>query len=329
MTTQTTRTMSAIGHDRYGPPADLEIRDVPVPTPSDGQVLIQVRAAGINRGDGLAIEGIPYAARLSYGLTRPKHGIPGTDMAGTVVDFGPGVSGLTVGDEVFGWATGSFAEFAVAPESTLVERPAGVVVENASAAPTVGVTALQALRDVGGVEPGNHVLVVGAAGGVGTFAVQIAKSLGAEVTGVCSGRDAGMVRSLGADHIVDYTREDVVKRKKAYDIVVDLVGVSTLSEGRGMLRAGGTYVVVGGGKPRSITGMSRFLSAYALSPFGPETLRPLFSTKNREDLMFVSQLLDSGEVRPVIDAVVELEGGPAAIAAVHTGHARGKVVLTP
>lgn len=331
MTTQerTTNTMAALRHDRYGPPAALEHRTVPVPTIGDDEVLVRVRAAGVNRGDGLAIEGIPYAARLSYGITRPKHPVPGTDLAGTVVEVGPNVTGLGVGDEVFGWGSGAFAEYAAAPASALVGRSDHVAVEQAAATPTVGVAALQALRDVGGLEHDSHVLVIGAAGGVGTFAVQIAKSFGAEVTGVCSGRDAGIVRSLGADHIVDYTREDVTERRHSYDLVVDLVGANTLTAGRRILRAGGTYVVVGGGNPRSITGMSRFVSAYALSPFGSGNLRPLFSSKKPEDLAFVAQLLESGEVRPVVDAVTDLSVGAAAIAAVHTGHARGKVVLAP
>lgn len=331
MTTQerTTATMTAIRHDRYESPAVLQVGEVPVPAIGDGEVLVRVRGAGINRGDGLAIEGIPYAARLSYGLTRPKHPVPGTDLAGTVVEVGSDVAGIEVGDEVFGWGTGAFAEYAVAAASALVHRPEHVAVEQAAATPTVGVAATQALRDVGGLERGDHVLVIGAAGGVGTFAVQIAKTLGAEVTGVCSGRDAGIVESLGADHIVDYTREDVTERRDAFDVVVDLVGAATLTAGRRMLRADGTYVVVGGGNPRSFTGMSRFVSAYGLSPFGPGSLRPLFSSKRPADLSYIAGLLASGEVRPVIDAVTDLAEGPAAIAAVHTGHARGKVVLTP
>lgn len=331
MTTQeqTTNTMAAIRLDRYGPPTALEYGEVPVPAIGADEVLVRVRAAGVNRGDGLAIEGIPYAARLSYGLTRPKHPVPGTDVAGTVVEVGPDVAGLAAGDEVFGWGAGAFAEFASAPATGLVRRPDRVSVEQAAAAPTVGVAALQALRDVARVGKGSHVLVIGAAGGVGTFAVQIAKTLGAEVTGVCSGRDAGIVQSLGADNIVDYTREDVTQRRRSYDTVVDLVGANTLTAGRRMLRARGTYVVVGGGNPRSITGMSRFISTYVLSPFGPGNLRPLFSTKKPDDLAFVAQLLASGDARPVVDAVTRLSDGPAAVAAVHTGHSRGKVVLAP
>lgn len=204
---QTTGTMRAIRHDRYGPPATLQCGDTPVPTIGPGEVLVRVRAAGVNRGDGLAIEGIPYAARLSYGLTRPKHSVPGTDLAGTVVDVGPDVDGFEVGDEVVGWGTGAFAEYAAAPASTLVERPDRVAIEQAAATPTVGVTALQALRDIGRIERGHQVLVIGAAGGVGTFAVQIAKTFGAEVTGVCSSRDAGIVGSIGADHVVEVTLE--------------------------------------------------------------------------------------------------------------------------
>lgn len=331
MTTQQTTagTMTAIRHERYGSPTTLEYRETTTPSIAEDEVLVEVNAAGINRGDGLAIEGIPYAARLSYGLTRPKHQVPGTDLAGTVVAVGAKVAGFEPGDEVFGWGSGAFAEYAVAPAATLVARPGHIAIEEAASAPTAGVAALQALRDVGGVGEGQHVLVIGAAGGVGTFAVQIAKTLGAEVTGVCSTRDAGIVRSLGADHIVDYTQENVVERRGRYDVVIDLVGANTLTAGRRMLTEGGTYVVVGGGNPRSITGMSRFLAAYVLSPFGAGRLRPLFSTKKPEDLTQLAQLLENGAVHPVIDAVTPLRDGADSIAAVHTGHARGKVVLTP
>jgi NADPH:quinone reductase-like Zn-dependent oxidoreductase len=328
MRTQLPTTATAVHLDHYGPPADVEPRTVQVPTPADDQVVVRVRAAGINRGDGLAVEGLPYAARLSYGVTRPKQPVPGTDVAGHVEAVGAGVDSLRPGDTVLGWASGAFAEYAAAPAAGLVPKPEAVSFEAAAATPTAAVTALQALR-LGRATGGRHVLVVGASGGVGSFAVQLAKARGAEVTGVCSTRNLSLVRSLGADHVVDHTAEDPTAARRRYDAVVDLAGRRPLSSARRVLRPGGTYVVVGGGNPRSLTGTGRFVAAALLSPLGPERLRPLFASQDREDLETVVSLLSSGEVRPFVEAAYRLPDAADALDVVHRGRARGKVVLVP
>ena len=320
--------MKGIFYDGYGSTDVLEFRDVDIPSVGGDGVLVRVQAASVNRGDGLAVEGIPYAARLTYGLMGPKHTIPGSDLAGRVEAVGNDVTSLKPGDDVFGWATGAFAEYATATSSKLMPKPAHLTFEQAAAAPTAAVTALQGLRDVGQIKSGHHVLVVGASGGVGTFATQIAKAFGAEVTGVASTRNTDLVRSTGADHVIDYTREDFTAHRRRYDLILDMVGKAPLSEGRRALTPNGVYVVVGGGNPRSITGMGRFAKAKLLSPFVPQRFRPLFSKQNRHDLEVLAELLDAGKVLPVIDAVYDLTGGPEAIGYVRAGHARGKVVIT-
>lgn len=315
-----------LGH--YGSPAQVSLRAIELAGPADDEVIIQVRAAGVNRGDGLALEGLPYAARLSYGLTRPKQPVPGTDVAGHIEAVGANVSTLSVGDPVLGWASGAFARYANAPASSLLTKPDEVSFAEAAATPTTAVAALQALR-LGQVEADRHVLVIGASGGVGSFAVQLAKALGAEVTGVCSTRNISMVRSFGADHVVDYTVDDLSGVRRQYDAVVDLAGRRALRTARRMLTKRGTYVVVGGGNPRSITGMGRFLSAMTLSPFGPERLRPLFASQSREDLETVIELIADRRVRPFVEATYDLRDAADAIEYVHQGRATGKVVLVP
>ena len=328
MQTQLPATATAVHLDRYGSPDELGAREVDVPRPAPDGVVLRVGAAGINRGDGLAIAGLPYAARLSYGVTHPKHPVPGTDVAGTVVAVGPEVTTLRPGDPVFGWATGAFAEYAAAPPASLVATPASLTVEEAAATPTAAVAALQGLR-TGGVEAGRHVLVIGASGGVGSFAVQLAKARGAEVTGVASTRNMDLVRALGADHVVDHTAEDATAARRRYDAVLDLAGRTPLRNARHTLARGGTYVVIGGGNARSLTGMRRFAAAAVLSPFGAGRLRPLFSAPRREDLEAVAELLASGEVRPYVEAAYDLRDAADAIDYVHRGRARGKVVLVP
>lgn len=320
--------MKTTFHAEYGSADVLEFRDIETPAVNGDRVLVRVHAAGVNRGDGLAVEGIPYAARLTYGLLRPKHGVPGTDVAGHVEAVGNDVTALKPGDAVFGWATGAFAEYATARSSMLIPKPAHLTFEQAAASPTAAVAALQGLRDVGRIRPGHQVLVVGASGGVGTFATQIAKAFGAEVTGVASTRNVDLVRSTGADHVIDYTREDFTSLGRRYDLILDMVGKAPLSAGRRALKPNGTYVVVGGGNPRSITGMGRFAKAALLSPFGPQRLRPLFSKQNPHDLEALRELLDKGKVLPVIDAVYDLTDVPEAIRYVQAGNARGKVVVT-
>lgn len=320
--------MKAISHDRYGSADVLHFEDLDVPTVGDDEVLVRVRAAGVNRGDALAVEGIPYAARMTYGVMTPRHRVPGIDVAGIVEAAGNSVTAFEPGDEVFGWSHGAFAEFTSTHADILVRKPEQLTFEQAAAAPTAGVAALQGLRDVGRIESGQRVLVVGASGGVGSFAVQIAKAFGAEVTGVCSTRNIDLVRSTGADHIIDYTRESFTRHESRYDLILDMVGRERLAAGRRALRKGGTYVVVGGGNPRSITGMGRFARATLLSPFVPQRLRPLFSKQDRKDLVALSDLLDGRKVLPVIDAVYDLYDTPEALGYVQGGHARGKVVVT-
>jgi len=321
--------MKAIYHDRFGSPDVLELRDLDTPTPGTGEVLVEVHAAGMNPGDRHAIRGVPYAARLmGYGLTKPKQTVPGMDLAGRVAAVGDGVTRFAVGDEVFGWTTGAFAEFATASEQSLEPKPGHLTFEQAAAVPTAGFAALQALRNVGKLEAGHQALVIGASGGVGTFAVQIAKALGAEVTGVASTSNVDLVRSTGADRVIDYTVQDFTQDSARYDVAVDLVGKAPLSSAARVLKPEGTYVVVGGQNPDSITGMGRFVKALALSPVLRRRLRPLFSKPNNDDVGVLRQLLDSGNVLPVIDAVYDLPGAVEALRYVEAGHTSGKVVLT-
>lgn len=318
----------AVHYDRYGPPRQVGLRDLDVPPARSGEVVVKVRAAGVNRGDALAIAGLPYAARLSYGARGPRNPVPGTDVAGTVETVGPDVTAPKPGETVFGWAVGAFAEYAVAPSSRLLLKPDGVSFQQAAATPTPAVTALQALR-AGRLRAGQRLLVIGASGGVGTFAVQLGRAVGATVTGVCSTGNVGLVRSLGADRVIDYTTGDLGALRGQFDTVVDLAGSIPLSVARHLVGPLGTYVVVGGGNPRSVTGMRRFASAVIRSPLGPGRLRPLFATPRREDLAAVSGLLAAGDVVPVVEAVYDLGDAADAIDAVHRGHCRGRVVLVP
>lgn len=321
--------MKAVFHDRFGSLDVLEMRDLEPPTPRPAEVLIRVRAAGVNPGDRHAIRGVPYAARLmGYGITVPKHPVPGQDLAGRVEAVGTNTTRFKPGDEVFGWTHGSFAEYATAPEEYVRPMPRHLTFEQAAAVPTAGIAALQALRDVGSVQPGNSVLIIGASGGVGTLAVQIAKALGATVTGVASTRNLELVRSTGADQVIDYTVEDPTEVGDRYDQVIDLVGTASLRSASRVLGRDGTYVVVGGQKPDSMTGMGRFASALVLSPLLRRRLRPLFSTPNNDDLEALRQLLDNGKVLPVIDATYDLHGAADALRYVEAGHSRGKVVIT-
>jgi NADPH:quinone reductase-like Zn-dependent oxidoreductase len=320
--------MKAIVHRKYGSPDVLEFRGIDPPAIGPDEVQVRVHAAGVNRGDVLAVEGIPYAARLTYGVLKPKNEVAGTDLAGHVETVGKDVTEFRPGDEVFGWCTGAFAELAAASQGTLAKKPTNLTFEQAASVPTAGVAALQALRDIGRIQAGHQVLVVGASGGVGTFAVQIAKSYEAEVTGVCSARNADLVRSTGADHIIDYTSEDFTQAVGRYDVIVDLVGRTSLASSRRALRPSGTYVVVGSPNARSLTGMGRFVKALALSPFVRNRIRPLFSKPKHEDLESMRELLEAGKVLPVIDGVYDLRTASEAIGYVGAGHARGRVVVT-
>jgi NADPH:quinone reductase-like Zn-dependent oxidoreductase len=292
-------------------------------------VLVEVRAAGVNRGDALEMRGWPYLARLmGYGVGRPKHQVLGTDIAGTVIAVSEGVTGIDVGDEVVGFGTGAFAEIALMPASTVVHRPDAVSAEDAASMPTTAVTALQAIRDAARVEPGHHVAVIGASGGVGIFAIQIAKVRGAEVTAVASGRNADLVRSIGADHVVDYATDDIATHTGRYDAIIDLVGNQPIRSLRRALAPTGAFVVVGGQNPQTLTGMRRFAAAAAMSPFTRQRLVPLFSKPNRDDLDVVIELARTGAVRPFVGRTFDLSDTAEAIRHIETGHGTGRTVVT-
>ncbi len=320
--------MQTIVHDSYGPPESLRLQDVPAPRADGRSIVIRVRAAGVNRGDTLATEGIPYATRLTTGLSRPKRVRLGADVAGVVEAVGDAVTDLEPGDQVVGWADSAFAELTTARPERLLRKPATLTFEQAAAIPTAAVTAWQALHKAGTPKAGQRVLVLGASGGVGTFAVQLAKALGAEVTGVASTRNLELVRSTGADRVLDYTRDDLSASVGHYDLVVDLVGRERLTAARRVLRPGGSYVVVGGQNARSLTGAGRFARAALLSPWVRQRLRPLFATQDRAALEEVLALTAEGKVLPVVDATYDLRDAPDALAYVAAGHARGRVVLT-
>jgi NADPH:quinone reductase-like Zn-dependent oxidoreductase len=321
--------MKAIVQNTYGSADVLELRDVDKPAVGHGDVLLRVHAAGFNPGVWHAMTGRPYVMRLmGFGLRRPSVRIRGTDVAGRVEAVGEGVAGLQPGDDVFGECQGSFAEYASAPERKLVRKPAHLTFEQAAAIPDSGVTALQALRNMGRVKPRQKVLIIGAAGGIGTFAVQIAKSLGAEVTGVCSTTKTDLVRSIGADRTVDYTHEDFAGGRARYDVILDTAGNRSLSHLRRALAPRGTLVIVGGEGGGRWFGLGRQLRASLLSPFVGQNLRSLFSMdRPNADLQFLKELVETGKLLPVIDRTFALSEVPEAIRYWEAGHARGKIVI--
>jgi len=327
--TRSEPTAKAVTRDRFGSPDVLQFTDIPQPcVPADG-ALVAVHAAGVNQGDALEMRGWPYLARLmGYGIRHPKRRVPGTDLAGTVVAVGDDVDGFEVGDDVVGWGAGAFADIAVVQASMVIQRPMTVNVEEAAAMPTAGVTALQSVRDAARVTPGQRVAVLGASGGVGTFATQIAKAFGAEVTGVSGARNVDLIRSIGADHVLDYTSDDITSHPGRYDVIIDLVGNQPLRSLRRALTRTGTLVVVGGQNPRSLTGMRRFATAAFTSPFTPQRLVPLFSKPNRNDLAELAALITDGAVRPVIGDYFHLPDTADAVRKIETGHATGKIVIT-
>jgi len=321
--------MKAIMHDSYGSPDVLELKEIDKPVIRDDQVLVRVKAASVNPLDWHYMRGLPYLVRLQSGLSKPKRKRRGADLAGQVVAVGKDVARLQTGDEVFGEAGGAFAEYVAASEKVLAHKPANVSFEAAAAAPVAGQTALQGLRDKGQIQPGQKVLINGASGGVGTFAVQIAKSFGADVTGVCSSANVDMVRSIGADGVIDYTQEDFTQSEQRYDVMLDTVGNHSLSECKRVLNPDGVYVSVGsntmGDWIGPLTHVSRVMTA---SWIGSQRLVPMLATANREDLAVLGELLESGDVTPVIDRSYPLEETAAAIRYLEEGHAKGKVVIT-
>ncbi len=321
--------MKAVVQRGYGPPEVLEYTDVGRPLVGDGDVLVGVRAASVHPGDYFVMTGVPSIVRLAFGLRRPRHPIPGRDLAGVVAAVGKDVSDLQPGEEVFGWSTtGTLAEYACVPADQLVRIPPNLSAGQAAAVPTSGITALQALRDIAHVQPGQAVLVTGASGGVGTFAVQIAKALGAEVTGVCSTRNMELVRSVGADHIIDYTRTDFTRMGLRYDVIFDSVEAQSLSEVRRALTPTGTLIPNSGRGGRWVGPLGRVVKARARSVFTRQTLRPFTSFEKRQDLLDLAELLEAAQLTPVIDRTYPLSAAADALRYVGAGHTRGKVVIT-
>ena len=322
--------MRAAVQDRYGPPSVVMASEVEVPTPGPTEVLVRVAAASVHPGDFFILTGEPYLARLAFGLGRPRQGIRGMDLAGVVAAVGRDVTDWRVGVQVFGWATGgALAEYACVPAANLVPLPAGVSMAEAAAAPTSGMTALQALREVARVRPGQSVLVVGASGGVGSFAVQIAKALGAEVTGVCSTANVALVRALGADHVIDYTTTDVTASGQQYDVILDSAEAQPLAAMRRALASTGTLIPTSGRGGRWLGPIGRILKARLLSVVTRQRLKPFVALGKRRDLLALADLLASGQVRPVIAATYTLDEASEALRQVGTGHTPGKVVIVP
>ncbi|GAB3536339.1 NAD(P)-dependent alcohol dehydrogenase [Arthrobacter tecti] len=322
-------TMRAAVQHRYGPPSVVEVSQVGLPLPGRGDVLVQVGAASVHPGDYFVMTGKPYMVRLAFGLRRPRHGIPGMDLAGVVAAVGKDVTGLRAGEEVFGWSTaGALAEYACVPAGNLVPLPSNLSVVDAAAVPTSAMTALQALRDIAKVRAGQTVLVTGASGGVGSFAVQIAKSFGAEVTGVCSTGNVDLVRSLGADHVVDYTRTDFTETGKRYDVILDNVEAQNLAAVRRALMPTGTLIPNSGRGGRWVGPLGRIVKSRVLSGFTHQRLRPFTSIGKRKDLLTLADLLATGQVTPVIDRTYPLDEAADALRYVGDGHTRGKVVIT-
>ena len=328
-----TNPMKAIVYCDYGL-GNLKLENVEKPVPNDDQILIRVRATSVNPYDWHFIEGTPKIMRLGVGLRKPKDTRLGVDYAGTVEAVGKNVTQFKPGDEVFGGRGGAFAEYVCVRQDRLVAtKPANITFDQAGSADIAGVTALQAVRDKGKVQPGQKVLINGASGGVGTFAVQIAKSYGADVTGVCSTRNVDLVRSLGADHVIDYTKEDFTKRDQKYDVILDNVANHSISEYRRVLTPKGKYIVIGGGSGakdwQGLFGMmTRLFKAMLLKPFVSQEMGMMLTDPKQNDLVVLADLMQSGKVKPVIDRTYTLEQLPDAIRYVEEGHARGKVVIT-
>jgi NADPH:quinone reductase-like Zn-dependent oxidoreductase len=323
------RTMKAVVRDTYGSADLLTVADVERPSIARDEVLVQVRAAGLDRGVWHVMTGQPYLIRVAgYGLRRPKTATLGSGLAGVVEAAGADVTGLAPGDAVFGVGRGSFAEYAPARPDKLARMPANLTFEQAAAVPVSGVTALQSVRDHGHVQAGQRVLIIGASGAVGTFAVQIAKAFGAEVTGVCSTTKIDVLRSIGADHVIDYTTGDIGDGNRRYDVVLDIGGNRPLTALRRVLTAKGTLVIVGGeGGGRWFGGIDRQLRAMSLSPFIGQRLGTFVASDNSGDLDALRALIEDGAVTPIIDRVCPLSGVPAAMRDLEAGRLQGKIVV--
>lgn len=321
--------MKAIVYNKYGPPDVLKLKEVEKPIPKDNQVLVKVYAASVNYGNLVLLKGEPFLARFAFGLLKPKYSIPGGDIAGQVEAVGINVKQFQPGDEVFGDLSGcgwgGFAEYVSVPENVLALKPANISFEEAAAVPMASVTALQGVRDKGKIQSGQKVLINGASGGVGTFAVQIAKSFGAEVTGVCSTRNLDILRSIGADHAIDYTSEDFTKKTLRYDLILAVNGYQPISAYKRALSPNGIFVHVGG------SGAQMF-QAMVLGPWismtGSKKMGNMLQRANQKDLIYMKELLEAGKVKPVIDRRYKLSEVPEAFRYFEEGHAQGKVVIT-
>jgi NADPH:quinone reductase-like Zn-dependent oxidoreductase len=319
--------MKAIVQVQYGLPDVLRLKDIDKPVAGDDEVLVRVHAAAVNIGDWHLLRGVPYAMRLVSGVLKPRREIPGLDIAGQVELTGRNVKQFRPGDEVFGWCKGAFAEYARAAENNLLPKPANLTFEQSAAVGDSAFTALAAVRDQGKVQPGHKVLINGASGGVGTFAVQIAKSFGANVTGVCSTGNVDMVRSIGADRVIDYTKEDFTRTDQHYEVMLDLVGSRSLSDCRRALTPRGTYVVVGVRDLGRWFGLGRQTAALLLSPFVRQRMRVFVVRHNRKDLAVLKELVEAGKIALVIDRRYSLSDVADALRRQGEGHAQGKIVI--
>lgn len=322
--------MRAVVQDQYGTADVLSLTTIARPTPADGEVLVQVKAAGLDRGTWHLMTGKPYLMRVAgLGFKGPKVRVPGRDVAGVVSAVGAGVTRFAVGDEVYGVGRGTFAEYAVVREDKLAHKPTALSFAQAAVVPISAATALQALTDHGHLKPGQHVLVVGAAGGVGSYAVQVARALGAEVTGVASTSKLDLVRSLGADHLIDYTREDFAESGQRYDLILDIAGNPSIPRLRQALTRKGTAVIVGGEGGGDLTGgMGRTLRAVAMSPFISQRFANFVNKERGSDLERLNELIDAGQLAPSIDRAFPLAEVPEAMRLLETGQVRGKVAIT-
>jgi NADPH:quinone reductase-like Zn-dependent oxidoreductase len=316
-------TMKAIVQDRYGGPEALELAEIDRPSLGDRDALVRVHAASIHFGDQMIMRGEPKLFRPIYGFGKPRNRVPGLDMAGTVEAVGTGVTRFGPGEEVFGTCTGALAEYVGTPEDKLERKPSNLTFEQAAAVPTSGLAALHGIRDAGRVQPGQKVLINGASGGVGTFAVQIAKALGAEVTGVCSTRNVELVRALGADHVIDYTQEDFTQGGPRYDLILDNAGNHSRSAVRRALAPTGRLIPNSGS-----AGLGSFITAFVSSLFVRQQGRPYLSVPKLKDLTFLKELIEAGKVTAAIDRTYPLSDAADAFRYLGNGHARGKVVIT-
>lgn len=323
------RTMKAVVFHRFGPPEQLELEDIERPAIDDDGVLVRVRAASLNALDWRLMRGTPYVGRLmGMGFRRPNRSVPGVDLAGRVEAVGSNVTEFKPGDEVIGNRINACAEYVSGKERHFVLKPARLTFEQAAAVPVAGMTALEALRDGGRIRSGQKVLINGAAGGVGTFAVQLAKVFGADVTGVCSTRNVEMVRAIGADRVIDYTKDDFARSGERYDLIVHISGDRSLSELRRLLAPDGTLVLVGGSLGRWLGPLGLWLQAFVIRRFVSQKLVPFLSKGGKEDLVVLKELIEAGKVTPVVDRTYPLSDVAAAVRYLETGHARAKVIVT-